>query len=245
MDIRPRYFDKAAKKWYLLDTGAQVSCCPPSPEDRLDPSVLLEAVDGSKMPCYGKKQLSIQIGRKMYHQTVFITNTSETILGMDFVLKNRMDFRWGEFGDYYMYDTKAKISGLLQFVKIPKNALPRVSKVNVISSTPTLTPSGPPNPPLPTEDPDWAHFQVNAIQTAQPEKAKKAAQKIHPKEYLDMVKEFPCLLKPDFRNIKHSVEHSIETEGPPIRSKVRPLLPGSRKRWQERPPGTKWWNWAL
>ena len=85
VDIRPRFFDPLTKSWSLMDTGAQVSCCPPSPEDTIDHSLQLETVDGTRMPCYGKKIFSFRIGRKTYHQTVFITNTSETILGMDFI----------------------------------------------------------------------------------------------------------------------------------------------------------------
>ena len=96
-----------SKTWSLLDTGAQVSCCPPSSSDTLDPSIVLEAVDGSKMPCYGTKVISLRIGRKTYHQKVYITNTSEQILGMDFIYPNKIDFRWGEFGDYFLYDTVA------------------------------------------------------------------------------------------------------------------------------------------
>ena len=67
LDIRPRYFDPLSKTWSLIDTGAQVSCCPPSPGDTVDKSLQLETVDGSKMPCYGKKTFSFRIGRKTYH----------------------------------------------------------------------------------------------------------------------------------------------------------------------------------
>ena len=52
--------------------------------------------------------MSFRAGRKTYKQTVYITNTNETILGMDFIKAYKMDFRWGEFGDYYMHDTKQK-----------------------------------------------------------------------------------------------------------------------------------------
>ena len=53
VDIRPRFYDNLSKQYILVDTGAQVSCCPPSPSDKIDPTVILETVDGSKMPCYG------------------------------------------------------------------------------------------------------------------------------------------------------------------------------------------------
>ena len=63
VDIRPRFWCKEAKSWVLVDTGAQVSCSPPSPESKPDPSLAVETVDGSLMTCYGKKQQSFQIGR--------------------------------------------------------------------------------------------------------------------------------------------------------------------------------------
>ena len=68
IDIRPRFYDNLSQSWHLLDTGAQVSCVPPSKDDTIDPSIKLETVDGSLMPCYGKKEISFRIGRKTYHQ---------------------------------------------------------------------------------------------------------------------------------------------------------------------------------
>ena len=85
IDIRPRFWDPLSRSWCLLDTGSQVSCCSPGPNDKPDPSLRLEAVDGSVLTCYGKKQGQFQIGRKTYNQPLFITNTMETILGMDFI----------------------------------------------------------------------------------------------------------------------------------------------------------------
>ena len=108
VDIRPRFWDKPSQQWVLVDTGAQVSVCAPGPNDKIDPRVSLETVDGSKMPSYGSKQATFRLGRKEYHQRLVITNTNETILGMDFIKPNQMEFRWGEFGDYYLYDKKAQ-----------------------------------------------------------------------------------------------------------------------------------------
>ena len=73
VDIRPRFFDKNSKKYVLLDTGAQCSCAPPGPDDKPDPNLAVEAVDGSLMTCYGKKQQSFHNGRKQYHQEMIIT----------------------------------------------------------------------------------------------------------------------------------------------------------------------------
>ena len=116
----------------LLDTGAQVSCCPPAPGAEPDPNLLVEAVDGTLMTCYGRKMQEFQINRKVYHQQMTITNTNEIILGMDFIKTYKIEFRWNEFGDYYMYDTRAKISTPLQFVKFT-GTLPSVSRVSKVS----------------------------------------------------------------------------------------------------------------
>ena len=80
----------------MFDCGSQVSAIAKSPGDVPTPHLLLEAVDGSILPTYGKKSLSIRMGRKTYQQTVIVTNTTETILGMDFIKANRIDFRWGQ-----------------------------------------------------------------------------------------------------------------------------------------------------
>ena len=53
VDIRPRFFDNISKEWILLDTGAAVSVTKPGPNDKLDPTIRLEAVNGSAMKCYG------------------------------------------------------------------------------------------------------------------------------------------------------------------------------------------------
>merc|ERR1711994_1188113 len=98
---------------------------------------------------------------------------------MDFIYPNRMDFRWGEFGDYYIYDTRAKVSGILEFVKVPKNSLPRVHKVASLtpsslsskSSVSAKSKSSPVSVSMPSDD--WAAFQVNAIQSILPEKQNK------------------------------------------------------------------------
>ena len=83
IDVRPRFWDKIAQQWVLVDTGAQVSVTFPSPADKVDPRVMLEMVDGSKMPSYGTKQAVFKLGRKEYHQPLVITTTNETILGIE------------------------------------------------------------------------------------------------------------------------------------------------------------------
>ena len=87
VDVRPRFFDHLSGLWVLLDTGAQACCLPKGPGDVVDPTLALETVDGSRMPCYGKKDMEFRMGRKTYKMPVYITNTTEPILGMDFIKK--------------------------------------------------------------------------------------------------------------------------------------------------------------
>ena len=226
VDIRPRFLDPISKSYHLLDTGAQVSVCAPSPDDKIDHTLKLEAVDGSLLPCYGTKTKSFRLGRKEYHQKFFITNTSETILGMDFVKAYRMDFRWGEWDDYYIYDTKAKTKTLLEFVKIPKNKLPRTCAI-AVQHQPLLSSFATP----------WDFFQAFSVKAIN----SLSETSTIPSEYQKLINKYPQVLKADFKEVKHSVEHCIDTpeNSTPIRTKVRPLLPGSpkavagQKAWQQ------------
>ena len=214
VDIRPRFWDKPSQQWVLVDTGAQVSVCAPGPNDKIDPRVSLETVDGSKMPSYGSKQATFRLGRKEYHQRLVITNTNETILGMDFIKPNQMEFRWGEFGDYYLYDKKAQSWTLLEFIKMPKST-PSVSKITI---NPVLMHSG--------SCSGWQSLQVSALST---DTQAVPGYKI-PHQFQLLIDKYPSLKKPNFKEVKHTVEHAIDTkDSPPIRTKTRPLLPGSPK----------------
>ena len=60
-----------------------------------------------------------------------------------------------------------------------------------------------------------------------------------PPVYKKLIQEHSSILKPDFKNVKHPIKHSIETgNNTPVRSKVRPLLPNSPKAKN----GLKAWN---
>ena len=135
MDIRPRVFDSISKEYILVDTGSMCSVTKPSSSDALRHDLLLEAVDGSNLPCYGLKDLSLRLNRKEYHIKTVISNTTDTILGMDFIDKYQMEFRRGEFGDLYLYDKKAQISIPCQFVKMHQSNLPRTAALRLASTS--------------------------------------------------------------------------------------------------------------
>ena len=89
LDIRPRVLDGNTKSLTLLDSGSQCTVVKARPGDVLDSSIKLESVGGDTVKCYGKQNLSIQIGRKQYHIEAVVADVKETILGWDFIQKHK------------------------------------------------------------------------------------------------------------------------------------------------------------
>ena len=85
-----RFYDNLTKQWILVDTGAQVSCVAPTDDDKVNPHIILETVDGSKMPCYGTKVISLRIGRKTYTIEAIIAAVPAPIFGWDIFKKYRV-----------------------------------------------------------------------------------------------------------------------------------------------------------
>ena len=50
--------------------------------------------------------------------------------------------------------------------------------------------------------------------------------KLHPAEYVKIIKKYPKLLNPTFEKGEpaHGVYHKIETTGPPVTAKRRPII---------------------
>ena len=61
-DIRPRLMDKSTGISRLLDSGSQISVTRKEENDKIDPSFKLVAVNGSKIPTYGVKEITVKIG---------------------------------------------------------------------------------------------------------------------------------------------------------------------------------------
>ena len=92
-DIRPRLND--GKNSYLLDSGSMTSVWPAAPGDKVDQSILLQAVDGKHFACYGKKVLQVKINRKSYEIEAVIAKVKSPLLGWDFFDKYKLDMVWG------------------------------------------------------------------------------------------------------------------------------------------------------
>ena len=196
IDIRPRIYDGITKEWILIDTGSQCSVTKAKPEDSIRPDILLETVDGTHMKCYGTKPLELRLGRKQYKIDTVIAKSTDTILGMDFLDKYGFEFRRGEFGDLYLYDPKSQSSTLCQFIKT-NSSLPRVSAIRVSSSIPRPSHSSMSSLDI---------FGLAALSVdSSPE-----IQKALPEDYRKLLEKYPEILKPNFKEVKHSVKHSAQ-----------------------------------
>ena len=71
VDIRPRLVEPSGEV-RLIDSGSQISVTKRLPEDKLDNSLRLVAVNGSKIQTYGIRQIAVKINRKRYDMTIFI-----------------------------------------------------------------------------------------------------------------------------------------------------------------------------
>ena len=132
-DCRPR-LRCGSGTIYLLDSGSMCCVAPAEAGDTVDKSLKLQTVDGSPFDCYGKKQLTIKIGRKQYHIQAVKAKVRSPILGWDFVNKYKLDTVWNEFGDLYLRDKKAKIQKKLEHVIIPHKAVPRFEAVTMFTN---------------------------------------------------------------------------------------------------------------
>ena len=56
-DIRPRLVDKSTGRARLIDSGSMITATVKGPEDKIDKSVRLVAVNGSEIKTYGVKQI--------------------------------------------------------------------------------------------------------------------------------------------------------------------------------------------
>ena len=108
-DYRPRIYDGESKRWILNDSGAMISVLPKKeyPEAKFDPDVTIEAVNKSKICTYGRKQIQIRIGRKVYNHEVIIADVSQPVLGWDFNRKFHLSLIWTDMGDLELHDRKA------------------------------------------------------------------------------------------------------------------------------------------
>ena len=229
VDLRPHLFDAASKQHILLDSGSQVSAYPPEPGDQ-ETGKYLKAVNGSRIKCYGHKQITIKIGRKEYHHYVIKADIKSPVLGWDFIRKNRFDFIWNDFGDITINDKKAKISDTLTYKALPLEQSLKLKKLARLDSQEQLS-----HPGAVGLEANRLFAQIASIESlgVEEEVKKVSLDEMENSPYKQLLQKYPNLLVQKFNSeeSKSGVIHRIITkpDAKPCRAKVRKLLPGSPK----------------
>ena len=182
------------------------------PEDKIDKTRVLQAVNGSSIKVFGQKLIEVRVGRKTYQILATIADVQQDIIGWDFITKHKLDMVWSESGlDYYLIDKKSKSKQALRFIAIPAGS-------SVHSSVQVQSPVSS----------EVSAFEVASMKALGPDEPET---KIPPK-YQKLINQFPGILEPSFKDLstKHGVTHKINTgSNPPSKAKVRPLLANSEK----------------
>ena len=217
VDMRPHLFEQNRQEMILVDSGSQVSTFPPEPGDTVDPNMSLRAVNGTKINCYGYKEVFIKINRKSYPIKVIKSDVKEPILGWDFIRRHRLSFEWNEWGDVCIIDRKSKIRTVMHFKPIPfskQNASLRVSS----------------SAPVNSEDSHSSLFELAAMRNLadtfsqtdpnilsdeidQKEDYENDLSKMPESDYKNLIKRFPDILKLSFKeeHTKNGILHRILT----------------------------------
>ena len=217
VDCRPKLFDKLTKTWKLLDTGSAVTVVKKGPEDKIDESRSLKAVNGTVIKSYGQRVINIQLGRKSYPVLATVADIGQDIIGWDFIVQHKLSFDWTELGDLYIVDKKADIRQPLKFVTVPTD-LQQNAGVHKFSELFRRPSSG------------AEAFEVASMKTI--DKADKEPVEEVPGEVQNLINMYPNLLEPSFNDLstKHGVTHKINTgSATPTKCKVRPLMANSEK----------------
>ena len=125
-DDRPKLYDPISKMWILIDTGAAVSVWPKRlfQGAKLDSTLVLEAVNSSRIATYGKRIKEVRIGRKSYHKEIILADVEMPVLGWDFLKKYHLSLMWTEDDQYMeLFDRKAAISARLKVEKVTDHSM--------------------------------------------------------------------------------------------------------------------------
>ena len=85
--------DRRNGRQYLVDTGAEFSILPASLEDkrRHDPTEVLEAANGSSVPVYGRRTVTMNFGSgRSFSHEFLLAGVTKPLLGVDFFNSNNI-----------------------------------------------------------------------------------------------------------------------------------------------------------
>ena len=226
IDLRPRLVDLSTGECRLLDSGAQISTVKKGPEDKIDTSINLVAVNGSRIHTYGTRNLEVKINRKKYSIPAIVCDVKQDILGADFINKYKLGLEWDDFdqSELFIVDKRAQIRHPIKIVTVPSDTI-RTHHIEEVASPsspaePGLspTPSSPAEPGLsPTEGTEeasssskeakWASalFKVACMkqlgsesEDKVPDMSTEQALSNHDPEYVALIKAHPELLNRPF-----------------------------------------------
>ena len=221
VDFRPHLWDDASKSFCLVDTGSQVTVWPVEPGDQVDPNLRLKAVNGSKIECFGYKDIEIKIGRKDYGFRAIKAKIDTPVIGWDFLRKHRLSLAWNEFGDISINDVKANISKLLNFKSLPVEESLGTKRLSLINDLSVKGAVG--------QDAQELLAQVAAVEALAPQESVVDV----PPQFRSLLNKYPDITKENFNanEAKNGILHKInlKPDATPFRAKVRKLLPGSPK----------------
>ena len=225
VDIRPHIWDPVLRQFILCDSGSQVSAFPPDPGDQPVPGQFLKAANGSRMACFGYKDITFKIGRKQYDFKIIKAQVESPIIGWDFMDRHKLDLRWNDEDKITIYDRKSKVSSVLHFKPVPKQTSALLKNLSIVTSD---------HMDQEVFNPEILAGEVAAVNALADDEAVVHDEDINvipDGPFKELLSKFPGLMKQNFHAepIKSSVIHRIHTNGPPIKSKVRRLLPGSEK----------------
>ena len=179
---------------FLVDTGATVSVLPPAPTDRKHPQphFNLQAANGSRIPTFGRKSLTLNLGLRRSLPWIFVVaDVGRPILGADFLHHFHLSV---DLNKRTLVDntTQLTIAGVLVSSQSPQPSIPPPSHppnefTSLLAEYPQLT------QPHNYHDQPAKHDTTHTIiTTGQPVAAK--ARRLAPERLRSAKKEFQHML---------------------------------------------------
>ena len=133
-DYRPRIKDLNSGHYFLIDTGAALSIFPSSlvregerereggGHTRPDSKLALQAINGTKIPTYGKKTVKLRFDKKTFEYEMVLAPVDSPIIGFDMIMKFKLDLLWTN-GQCVLFGGPSKSSYTLQLGRAKRNNL--------------------------------------------------------------------------------------------------------------------------
>ena len=162
---------------------------PPDPGDEVDPNITLKAVNGTKLKCYGYKEVKVQINRKQYKIKAIKTDVKNPILGWNFQRKHRLAIDWTPFGDAEIIDRVNGIRSILKYKAVPHAQAQRLCQLS--------------SPQELRKSPDQIVFEVAAMAALaeETEEVISDLKDMPDSEFKDLLTRYPSLLKLSFDSV--------------------------------------------